>query len=45
MDITKIRIAVKVSKRIGIANGRFKAPADFDIDNKEIFALLRGDAI
>ena len=29
-----------VSKRIGIAKGRFKAPADFDANNEEAAAML-----
>ncbi len=29
-----------ISKRIGIAKGRFKAPADFDANNEEATAML-----
>ena len=29
-----------VSKRIGIAKGRFNAPADFDANNEEAAAML-----
>ena len=29
-----------VSKRIGIAKGKFKAPDDFDANNKEAAAML-----
>lgn len=34
-----------VSKRIGIAKGKFKAPADFDRDNEEIAAMLTGEPL
>ena len=32
---------VDVSKRIGIAKGKFKAPDDFDACNEEVYAMLR----
>lgn len=31
-----------VSKRIGGAKGKFKAPEDFDENNDEVFAILTG---
>ena len=34
-----------VSKRIGIAKGKFKAPKDFDRDNEEIAAMLTGEPL
>ena len=34
-----------VSKRIGIAKGKFKAPTDFDRDNEEIAAMLTGEPL
>ena len=33
---------VPVSNRIGIAEGKFKAPDDFDANNEEIYAMLAG---
>ena len=33
---------VPVANRIGIAQGKFKAPDDFDADNEEIAAMLTG---
>ena len=32
-----------VSKRIGIAKGKFEVPEDFDAGNDEIAAMLMGD--
>ena len=34
-----------VSKRIGVAKGKFKAPADFDAANDEVYAMLTGGAL
>ena len=34
-----------VSKRIGVAKGKFKSPVDFDRDNAEIAALLTGGSL
>ena len=34
-----------VSKRIGIAKGKFKAPDDFDANNKEAAAMLMEGAL
>ena len=31
-----------VTKRIGIAKGKFKAPDDFDATNDEVYAMLSG---
>lgn len=31
-----------VSKRIGVAKGKFTVPEDFDADNEEIAAMLMG---
>ena len=33
--------SVPVSKRIGVAKGKFIVPDDFDADNEEIAAMLR----
>ena len=32
-----------VSRRIGIAKGKFTVPDDFDADNEEIAAMLTGE--
>ncbi len=34
-----------VSKRIGVAKGRFKAPDDFDATNDEVYAMLTGETL
>ena len=34
-----------VSKRIGIAKGKFKAPDDFDANNEEIYSMLTGASL
>lgn len=34
-----------VSKRIGVAKGKFAVPDDFDADNEEIAAMLTGGAL
>ncbi len=34
-----------VSKRIGIAKGKFKAPDDFDANNEEIYTMLTGGSL
>lgn len=34
-----------ISKRIGVAKGRYKAPDDFDRGNEEIAAMLTGGTI
>ncbi len=34
-----------VSKRIGVAKGRFKAPDDFDANNDEVYAMLTGGTL
>lgn len=34
-----------VSKRIGIAKGKFKSPVNFDRDNEEIAAQLTGGSL
>ena len=31
-----------VSNRIGIAEGKFRAPDDFDANNAEVYAMLAG---
>ena len=38
-------IDTPVSKRIGIAKGKFKAPDDFDADNNEIYNMLTGGSL
>lgn len=35
---------IDVSKRIGIAEGRFKAPDDFDANNEEVYAMIMESA-
>lgn len=35
---------VDVSRRIGIAEGRFKAPDDFDANNEEVYAMIMESA-
>ena len=34
-----------VSKRIGVAKGKFKAPDDFDATNDEVYAMLTGGSL
>ena len=34
-----------VSKRIGVAKGKFEVPDDFDAGNEEIAAMLMGDEL
>ena len=34
-----------VSKRIGVAKGKFKSPVDLDMDNAEIAEMLSGGAV
>ena len=34
-----------VSKRIGVAKGKFKAPDDFDAANDEVYTMLTGGAL
>ena len=34
-----------VTKRIGVGKGRFKAPDDFDANNEEVYAMLRGESL
>ena len=34
-----------VSKRIGIAKGKFKAPKDFDATNEEVYSMLSGGSL
>ena len=34
-----------VSKRIGVGKGRFKAPDDFDANNEEVYAMLKGGSL
>lgn len=34
-----------VSKRIGVAKGKFKAPDDFDANNDEILAMLESGTL
>lgn len=34
-----------VSKRIGVAKGKFKSPVDFDKDNAEIAGMLSGGTV
>lgn len=36
---------IPVSKRIGIAEGKFKSPVDFDADNEEIADMLTGGSL
>ena len=36
---------IPVSKRIGVAKGKFIVPDDFDADNEEIAAQLTGDSL
>ncbi|MBR2843531.1 MAG: hypothetical protein IKF06_09705 [Lachnospiraceae bacterium] len=45
--IVKITLTeeVPVSKRIGIAKGKFKAPADFDANNDEVYKMLTGESL
>lgn len=45
--IVKITLTeeVPVSKRIGIAKGKFKAPADFDASNDEVYKMLTGESL
>ena len=38
-------IDTPVSKRIGIAKGKFKAPDDFDANNEEVYAMLTGASL
>ena len=33
-----------VSKRIGVAKGKFRAPEDFDANNEEIYAMAMESA-
>ena len=35
---------VDVSRRIGIAEGRFKAPEDFDANNEEVYSMIMESA-
>ena len=34
-----------VSKRIGVAKGKFKAPDDFDATNDEVYTMLTGGSL
>ena len=45
--IVKITLTeeVPVSKRIGVAKGKFKAPADFDANNDEVYKMLTGESL
>ena len=45
--IVKITLTeeIPVSKRIGIAKGKFKAPADFDANNDEVYKMLTGESL
>ncbi len=36
---------IPVSKRIGVAKGKFKAPDDFDATNDEVYAMLTGGSL
>ena len=36
---------VPVSKRIGVAKGKFEVPDDFDAGNEEIAAMLMGGSL
>ena len=38
-------VETPVSRRIGIAKGKFKAPEDFDANNDEVYAMLSGGAL
>ena len=45
--IVKITLTeeIPVSKRIGVAKGKFKAPADFDANNDEVYKMLTGESL
>ena len=45
--IVKITLTeeVPVTKRIGSAKGKFKAPADFDANNDEVYKMLTGESL